>query len=399
MTKAARDLLAAVNGGIKSEVNPNGLNGAGTSRTFVAALNAMAAVGNEVAALADQTAAATDAATTAANQVVAAAVDFAAANNQFEVLRDAAIDAAASVQRGVAGGVAALDETGKVPAAQMGPPAAHGHAVADVAGLQGALDGKAATNLTNVSNIDFANKASSAGIGGGGVTLKSQGVTVAAAAPTLNFVGGGVAAAADGTVTIPGATASTNILNSGDKAASITLSNGNRTAQSSSNAGGAVRGFPLPSSGKYYWEFFVQQYNAQIGLGVATSAFNINGSVAFHAHSWGVYFGIAGGATGWKRIYGNGSYLGDLGMAIAVNSTVGFNVDFTAGALWVAINGVWQNGGNPLSGASPLISGLPAGLYPALSLSSEGSPTEIVQFRASASTWVYGPPPGSSSLP
>lgn len=219
------------------------------------------------------------------------------------------------------------------------------------------------------------------------------------AAATLNFVGGGVAAAADGTVTIPGATASTNILNSGDKTASITLSNGNRTAQNSPSVNGAVRGFSTPSNGKYYWEFFVQQYNGQIGLGVATSAFNINGSVAFHAHSWGVYFGIAGGAAGWKRIYSNGAYLGELGMAIAVNSTVGVAVDFTAGHLWLGVNGAWQNGGNPLSGASPLISGLPAGLYPALSLSSEGLPTEIVQFRPSSSSWAYGPPAGYSSLP
>lgn len=46
-------------------------------------------------------------------------------------------------------------------------PTVHAHAVADTAGLQAALDGKAAADLANVSNLDFATKASAAGVGGG----------------------------------------------------------------------------------------------------------------------------------------------------------------------------------------------------------------------------------------
>lgn len=53
-------------------------------------------------------------------------------------------------------------------AAQVGAAAvSHNHAVADVTGLQAALDGKAAADLGNVSNTNFANKASAAGVGGG----------------------------------------------------------------------------------------------------------------------------------------------------------------------------------------------------------------------------------------
>jgi hypothetical protein len=52
--------------------------------------------------------------------------------------------------------------------------AVHAHAQGDVTGLQAALDGKAAVDLSNVSNTDFAGKASAAGVsGGGGVSLGS----------------------------------------------------------------------------------------------------------------------------------------------------------------------------------------------------------------------------------
>lgn len=68
--------------------------------------------------------------------------------------------------------------------------AAHAHAVNDVTGLQTALDGKAAANLANVTDLDFANKASAAGVGGGsgGASLGStaaQPLGVAAAGSAL----------------------------------------------------------------------------------------------------------------------------------------------------------------------------------------------------------------------
>lgn len=53
--------------------------------------------------------------------------------------------------------------------------AVHAHAQGDVTGLTAALGGKAAIDLANVSDTDFAAKASSAGVsGGGGVSLGSS---------------------------------------------------------------------------------------------------------------------------------------------------------------------------------------------------------------------------------
>lgn len=49
MPEAEREFLASVNGGAKTPENPNGLNGAGTGRTFVRVVNAIAVVGNDVA--------------------------------------------------------------------------------------------------------------------------------------------------------------------------------------------------------------------------------------------------------------------------------------------------------------------------------------------------------------
>jgi hypothetical protein len=52
--------------------------------------------------------------------------------------------------------------------------AVHAHAQGDVTGLTAALSDKAAVDLSNVSNTDFAGKASAAGVsGGGGVSLGS----------------------------------------------------------------------------------------------------------------------------------------------------------------------------------------------------------------------------------
>lgn len=69
--------------------------------------------------------------------------------------------------------------------------AVHAHAVADTTGLQAALDGKAGADLANVSNLDFANKASAAGVGGGG------GAALGNAAPqALGTAAAGSAAAA-----------------------------------------------------------------------------------------------------------------------------------------------------------------------------------------------------------
>ena len=68
----------------------------------------------------------------------------------------------------------------------------HAHAVSDVTGLQATLDGKAAADLANVSTLDFANKASAAGVsGGGGAALGS-----AAAQPLGTAAAGSAATAA-----------------------------------------------------------------------------------------------------------------------------------------------------------------------------------------------------------
>ncbi|HRJ60569.1 MAG TPA: hypothetical protein PKZ99_05230 [Azospirillaceae bacterium] len=174
MPEAERVFLASVNGGAKTPANPNGLNGAGTGRTFVGVVNAIAVVGNDVAAAAETV-------IEKAGLVATQAENVAALTNTVAEAAESAQTAAQQAQNYAAGlnmpAVTAAD-AGKTlvvsgdGAYEVDFPAAP--AIGDVSGLAAALDGKAAANLSNITSGDFAAKAAAAGIGGALSGLHAQ---------------------------------------------------------------------------------------------------------------------------------------------------------------------------------------------------------------------------------
>lgn len=144
-----------------------------------------------------------------------------------------------------------------------------------------------------------------------------------------------------------------------DKAVSITLSNGNLTATSSS-ANSGVRGTTSNSSGKWYFEFTATNVVGNTyRTGLANSGANL--TTALGGNSNGVGYqsntgavNIGGLSVGTAAIYTTGN-------------TIGVAVDFTGKLIWFAINGGnWNNSAlaNPATGTGGFsLSSLSSGPY------------------------------------
>jgi hypothetical protein len=122
----------------------------------------------------------------------------------------------------------------------------------------------------------------------------------------------------------------------------ITLSNGNRTvAYNASNFLGHSsfansRGM---SSGKYYWEWVIDEH---VSTSTAYVAVGIGEGLNKHLD-----LSATGEAARTFSAKGTKHYIGSAGSAYGntwINTDViGIAVDFTNDAIWFAINGVWQN--------------------------------------------------------
>lgn len=148
---------------------------------------------------------------------------------------------------------------------------------------------------------------------------------------------------------------------SGDKHASITLSNGNLTATGTATSQ-LVRGTVSKATGKWYFEVTVATAVTFGTVGVAKST-----------TSTGTWVGgdTAPGSYGLgpAHSYQNG---GSDSTTNAINSgdVVGVAVDLDAGLIWWHINGVWINdaggtAGDPAAGTHERYSGLTGTYYPA----------------------------------
>jgi hypothetical protein len=173
-----------------------------------------------------------------------------------------------------------------------------------------------------------------------------------------------------------------------------TLSNGNLDV-SFRNA--ACLGTLGVSSGKWYWE--ITPISAPVStqtivLGVASGSFNVGGAypryVGQDATSWG-YVGYTGNLAnnGSNSAWGNAFTSGDV---------IGVALDCDNGKLFFSKNGVWQNSGNPSTGANPASSALTAGPYfPAVT--DGGGPTEITcSSNWGARPFAYTAPSGYKAL-
>ena len=150
--------------------------------------------------------------------------------------------------------------------------------------------------------------------------------------------------------------ATLNGLNVGGGAS--TLSNGNTTYSLSNYSYNTRSTLGMPS-GKFYWEQKQSGTNTRIGL--ITSGFTIDldtdNANAYYGGSGGggVYLLMSNSATSWQ--YTNNNTSRNTGMyttaiASSASDILMGAVDVDAGKLWIGVNGVWFNSGNPATGSN-----------------------------------------------
>lgn len=119
-------------------------------------------------------------------------------------------------------------------------------------------------------------------------------------------------------------------------------------------------------SGKGYFEVLLRDLlpNDDVAIGVIAFGGSISGMVGQHATGWG--FSPSRTAP-YPSELRHASEVVSYGGLFAVGDTVNVAVDLDAGRLWFGRNGVWI-GGDPAANTAPAFSGLPAALYPAVSI-------------------------------
>ena len=176
--------------------------------------------------------------------------------------------------------------------------------------------------------------------------------------------------------------------NPSDKSALITLSSGNLTATKASSSGtwGSVRSTTAKSTGKWYFEVYVDalgggQLDSFVGLMAGTDSITNycgNGSGGYG------YYGLNGNK------YNNASAAA-FGSSYTTGDVIGVAYDPVAGKIWFAKNNTWQASGNPSAGTNPAYSGVASGLYAAVSEIWNG---HVFTARFASASQTYSPPSG-----
>ena len=135
-----------------------------------------------------------------------------------------------------------------------------------------------------------------------------------------------------------------------DKGAGILLTNGNLT--SANSVKGCVRSTIGKSLGKWYWEI---ERNSPTGItAIGTIAANLNEYMGFDANGWEY------DANG--NLYTN-SIASVYGNTYTENDIISVALDMDNKKIFFGKNGVWQNGGDPVTGVNPAFSALPGTIY------------------------------------
>ena len=153
----------------------------------------------------------------------------------------------------------------------------------------------------------------------------------------------------------------------------------------------------IPESGKYYWEIHQNMISpdAEIAIGIASEDFTMfndhlgedpNG-LAYHSTSY--IFNNSGGI--WSN--GNEYLPSSQNQALSPHDILGIAIDMDNSEIRFSKNGVWQNGGQPItSNDSIMLNDASAKKYPAISAdcSNDCETTIVVNFGDAPFT--YGPP-------
>jgi hypothetical protein len=150
--------------------------------------------------------------------------------------------------------------------------------------------------------------------------------------------------------------------NSADKAADIVLS-GENDLTASLTTGGAhagVRSIQKLGQGKWYWEVNIDELGPSnlMAVGVSLDSHGLTTRLGSEVGGWGYLPNGKGLHDGVDFTYGDAYGAGDV---------LGFAADMYQSKLWVSVNGVWQNGGDPVSGTLPIFDEFYDFVFPAWS--------------------------------
>ena len=173
--------------------------------------------------------------------------------------------------------------------------------------------------------------------------------------------------------------------NPSDKAATVTLSNGNLRAGSSVDLlWKSVRATESKGAGKWYFEILIVGQGYYAGVGVQQASVSLDGAVGNFENSWG--WNGNGECTNW------GNYF--AAPAGANNDVIVVAVDLDSGKLWFSKNNTWMLSGSPATGTSPIFSNLSGSVYPT---GSTYQTNNYIDGRFKQSAFSYTPPSGFSA--
>jgi len=176
--------------------------------------------------------------------------------------------------------------------------------------------------------------------------------------------------------------------NPSDKSASISLSNGNLNAASTtSSQWHNVRATVPRSAGKRYFEILaIAPASGNIIFGLGDAAFTLaNNNIGNTANSAGTR--SAGSfASGYTL-----AQAGAPGGTDAINDVWGFACDIAGGKVYLRKNGTWVFSSDPVAGTNPWLTGVTGSVFPAVGLFTT---TSIVQLVTKYAQFSAAPPTG-----
>lgn len=134
------------------------------------------------------------------------------------------------------------------------------------------------------------------------------------------------------------------------------------------------------TSGKWYWECYIGNVGSGVVLGISSNSSQPGNSDDGRKG----YYSVDG------KFYNDNVAYGDT---YTTGSLIGIAYDADSGKLYFSKNGVWQNGGDPVAGTNPAVSGLTEVHWPVVT-----SVTAIVSANFGQRPFAYTPPAGFKSL-
>jgi|SRR6185312_1592609 len=177
-------------------------------------------------------------------------------------------------------------------------------------------------------------------------------------------------------------------LNSADKSANITLTNGDLTA-TWNGAAGSVRSNPSKSSGKLYFEATHNAVRVVAGVGLANAAYVITGFANTANTIYARFDSVS--------IQGNGTNLGSSNNFPAAGQIASFAVDLTGALWWSRVQGGnWNNNAanNPATGVGGISFSYLTGPFFVFAGGAAGTTGEQSTLNFGGSGFVYAVPAG-----